>query len=343
MRSRPTENTPPRGIVGKARIRWPSASPRARGAIRPTCTSSGPCASRGVPRRWPNGPTFRHGGSRGPTCTRARSATTTTSALCTRVVLPRAAGAPAHVPEEDRRPDRGHVGRLGEPPPLDSGRLLPGVRRGARAAGHRRAQAARDPAVLLSLGNVLHALERGLRRRPDPVGREAPGLVRRRRRRAENRRSMCWTSPIRRASGNATPTSSASGAAETKAFFLNVIDQAQALGVDALQMDQTTGGAGDACYSTTHGHAPGSGLYQSRAFWDLLDAMRRHGKARSADFVLFHEEPHEQLIPLPGRISHPRVLREALGIAAIPARWGFRCSATSTTNTPSPTAATAPA
>ena len=39
------------------------------------------------------------------------------------------------------------------------------------------------------------------------------------------------------------------------------------------------------------------GLYQSRAFWELLDAMREHGKRRSPDFVLFHEEPHEQLIP----------------------------------------------
>lgn len=83
----------------------------------------------------------------------------------------------------------------------------------------------------------------------------------------------------------------------TKTFFLDVIDQAHALGVDVLQMDQTTSGAADACYATTHGHAPGAGLYQSRAFWDLLDALRKHGKARSTDFVLFHEELHEQLIP----------------------------------------------
>jgi hypothetical protein len=67
--------------------------------------------------------------------------------------------------------------------------------------------------------------------------------------------------------------------------------------VDVLQMDQTVSGAGDACCSTEHGHAPGVGLYQSRAFWSLLDAMRAHGKRRSPDFVLFHEEPHEQLIP----------------------------------------------
>ncbi|MCY2988266.1 MAG: DUF6259 domain-containing protein [Planctomycetota bacterium] len=84
---------------------------------------------------------------------------------------------------------------------------------------------------------------------------------------------------------------------QTKEFFCRVVDEAHAVGVDVLQMDQTTNGAGEVCNSTTHGHTPGVGLYQSRAFWDLLDALRQHGKRRSADFVLFHEEPHEQLIP----------------------------------------------
>ncbi|MFA6543754.1 MAG: DUF6259 domain-containing protein [Limisphaerales bacterium] len=86
------------------------------------------------------------------------------------------------------------------------------------------------------------------------------------------------------------------GAPQTKQFFCDVIDQAHALGVDVLQMDQTTSGAGDVCYSTAHGHAPGAGLYQSRDFQKLLDALRQHGKRRSSDFVLLHEEPHEQLI-----------------------------------------------
>ena len=86
-------------------------------------------------------------------------------------------------------------------------------------------------------------------------------------------------------------------APETRKFFLDVVDRAHALGVDVLQMDQTTSGAGDACHSADHGHAPGAGLYQSRAFHELLDAMREHGKRLSPDFVLFHEEPHEQLIP----------------------------------------------
>ena len=68
-------------------------------------------------------------------------------------------------------------------------------------------------------------------------------------------------------------------------------------GVDVLQMDQTTGGAGHACYSTLHQHPAGNGLYQSRDFHSLLDAMRTRGKGNSPDFILLHEEAHEQLIP----------------------------------------------
>ncbi|NLF70077.1 MAG: hypothetical protein GX575_13640 [Candidatus Anammoximicrobium sp.] len=86
-------------------------------------------------------------------------------------------------------------------------------------------------------------------------------------------------------------------APQTAEFFRGVIDRAHALGVDVLQMDQTVNGAGGVCWSAGHGHVPGEGLYQSRAFWNLLDAMRRHSKQLSPDFVLFHEEPHEQLIP----------------------------------------------
>jgi len=83
----------------------------------------------------------------------------------------------------------------------------------------------------------------------------------------------------------------------TKEFFCKVIDMAHAVGVDVLQMDQTVSGGGDACYSARHGHPPGEGLYQTEAFRDLLQTMRTHGRKNSLDFVLFHEEPHEQLIP----------------------------------------------
>lgn len=86
------------------------------------------------------------------------------------------------------------------------------------------------------------------------------------------------------------------GAPATTEFFCKVVDRAHELGVDVLQMDQTTTGGGHACYCPDHAHAPGVGCYQTRGFQDLLRAMRKHGKQKTDDFVLFHEEPHEQLI-----------------------------------------------
>ena len=83
----------------------------------------------------------------------------------------------------------------------------------------------------------------------------------------------------------------------TKAFFRTVLDQMHALGVDIVQMDQTVSGATGACYSSAHGHPPGPGPYQTRAFWDLLADLRRYGKSLSPQFVFLHEEPHEELIP----------------------------------------------
>ncbi len=82
-----------------------------------------------------------------------------------------------------------------------------------------------------------------------------------------------------------------------KQFFRKMIDSSLELGVPVLQMDQTTGGAGFPCYSREHGHAMGPGLYQSRGLQALLRYMHDYGKGQNPDFVLTHEEPHEELIP----------------------------------------------
>jgi hypothetical protein len=83
----------------------------------------------------------------------------------------------------------------------------------------------------------------------------------------------------------------------TKAFFEDVVDEVLALGVKMLQMDQVVDGAGLPCWSDSHGHEPGAGLYQAQGFRSLLQDMRAHGKESDADFALFMEEPHEELIP----------------------------------------------
>lgn len=86
-------------------------------------------------------------------------------------------------------------------------------------------------------------------------------------------------------------------ASQTEEFFRSVIKQLHDLGINIVQMDQTTSGAGGECYSTEHGHVPGPGPYQAVAFRELLTHLREYGQSLSPEFVLFHEEPHEQLIP----------------------------------------------
>ena len=83
----------------------------------------------------------------------------------------------------------------------------------------------------------------------------------------------------------------------SKEFFRSVIDQLHGLGIDIVQMDQTTSGAGGVCYSTAHGHPPGPGPYQAVAFRELLRDLREYGRSLSPQFLLFHEELHEELIP----------------------------------------------
>ncbi len=83
----------------------------------------------------------------------------------------------------------------------------------------------------------------------------------------------------------------------TTAWLCNVLDQAHALGIDLVQLDQTTSGAGAACGDPGHGHPVGPGRYQTAEFQRLLGAARQHGRELSPDFALLHEEPHEELIP----------------------------------------------
>ena len=127
----------------------------------------------------------------------------------------------------------------------------------------------------------------------------------------------------------------------TKDFFLQVVDQALQRGVDVLQMDQTVSGAGAVCYAKDHGHPPGPGLYQTQAFHDLLRQIRQHGKQKSKEFVLFHEEPHEQLIPLVDGF-HVREYYEKRWYRSYPGPWASRFSAIYTMNMRSATAGIAP-
>jgi hypothetical protein len=108
----------------------------------------------------------------------------------------------------------------------------------------------------------------------------------------------------------------------TKAFFRSVIDRLHTLGIDIVQMDQTVSGGGDVCYSTEHGHPPGPGLYLGQAFRAQLADMRQYGKSLSPNFMLAHEELHEELIPYLDAF-HSREHRERWWYRAVPGARGI--------------------
>jgi hypothetical protein len=87
------------------------------------------------------------------------------------------------------------------------------------------------------------------------------------------------------------------GSSYAEDFCRRIIDDAHELGVDMLQMDQTVSGASHPCWAKNHDHPAGSGPHLAEGFHHLLGTMREYGKAKTPDFVLLHEEPHEELIP----------------------------------------------
>ena len=70
-------------------------------------------------------------------------------------------------------------------------------------------------------------------------------------------------------------------------------------GADLIQIDQVVGAGargGGRCYSASHGHPPGPGLWDSQAFGEQLRTMRAACKALDRNVVLGFEEPQELFI-----------------------------------------------
>ncbi|MBT7164626.1 MAG: hypothetical protein HN904_17735 [Victivallales bacterium] len=64
-------------------------------------------------------------------------------------------------------------------------------------------------------------------------------------------------------------------------------------GADMVQVDQVVRGAFPDCFSDQHGHAPGGGLWKTRAMEKQLRGLLALGKSRTPEFVLGIEEPQE--------------------------------------------------
>ena len=71
-------------------------------------------------------------------------------------------------------------------------------------------------------------------------------------------------------------------------------------GVEIVQNDQVVGGNFPWCYSTTHGHPPGPGLWMTEAFARQLQTEREQCRKLQRDFVACFEEPNERFNHLVG-------------------------------------------
>ena len=73
--------------------------------------------------------------------------------------------------------------------------------------------------------------------------------------------------------------------------------QAFAMGITGVDLDQNIGGDAAVCFSTEHGHPPGTGLWQHEAVVKFLESVRREARAGNPDRFMGVEEPCEAYIP----------------------------------------------
>ncbi len=64
-------------------------------------------------------------------------------------------------------------------------------------------------------------------------------------------------------------------------------------GAELVQIDQVVGGRSPPCYSRSHGHAPGPGLWSTESFHEQLRSMALRCRAVERNTVLGFEEPNE--------------------------------------------------
>ncbi len=87
------------------------------------------------------------------------------------------------------------------------------------------------------------------------------------------------------------------GSDKARSLLADGFRQAFAMGVTGVDLDQNIGGEAAVCFSTEHGHPPGTGLWQHEAVVEFLDAVRREAKSGDTDRIVGVEEPCEAYIP----------------------------------------------
>ena len=108
------------------------------------------------------------------------------------------------------------------------------------------------------------------------------------------------------------------GDAWTIDWFNRICAQIASRGVEMIQVDQVVGGGFPLCYSATHGHAPGAGLWTSDAIHKQLDTMLAECRKIEPEAIIGVEEPNEWFIQQVG-IQDYRDLESLKGLATEPA------------------------
>jgi hypothetical protein len=101
-------------------------------------------------------------------------------------------------------------------------------------------------------------------------------------------------------------------------WFNHLCTQIAARGVELIQVDQVVGGGFPVCYSTTHGHPPGPGLWCTGAIHKQLQTMSAECRQIEPGTIIGVEEPNEWLIQQVG-IQDYRDLESLKGLATEPA------------------------
>jgi len=79
-------------------------------------------------------------------------------------------------------------------------------------------------------------------------------------------------------------------------WFNSLSAQLAERGADMIQVDQVVGGRFPECYSTTHGHPPGPGLWTNTVFHRQLQTLRERLRQINPQAVVCFEEPNEHFI-----------------------------------------------
>jgi hypothetical protein len=86
------------------------------------------------------------------------------------------------------------------------------------------------------------------------------------------------------------------GSESGRAILDSCFKQVYHWGVSGIDLDQNLGGHVDDCFSQTHGHPIGAGLWQYKAMNEFLVSVRKNAKLISEDNFTGNEEPCEMFI-----------------------------------------------